>query len=385
MALPFITGTVLQAADLNLLAPIDSPSFTTKLTIGSGATGLVAMPYTGGGLVALYSTGVTPSTTNHAFLANSTSTYLNSPSGAFTKIQVGGVDVVAATSTGAAVTGTLSSTGWISTPSGITSSGGNNLALSYNGGANGLIVGNALTRSLSATTQIDGVLTVPAGTAGAKSIQIGGTATTGLYAPASGFIYLNAPTATSLSVGDSNVLVAQAGSVTSLQPLLLPAGTSVANAIQFGGSATTGFYSPGAGTVATPGNFYVGSTAGALTTYGGIINGGSYIQAGNTLISPSAPTIASGFGTSPSIVASNTAAFKVTIGTGGAASGVLTFPAATNGWAVHCTDVTNRVSIVAVAVSTSTTSVTVEAYSRTTGLASTFTAGDVLEFSALGY
>jgi hypothetical protein len=47
--------------------------------------------------------------------------------------------------------------------------------------------------------------------------------------------------------------------------------------------------------------------------------------------------------------------------------------------------VTNRVTIVAVAVSTSTTSVTVEAYSRTTGLASTFVAGDVLEFSALGY
>jgi hypothetical protein len=106
---------------------------------------------------------------------------------------------------------------------------------------------------------------------------------------------------------------------------------------------------------------------------------------GRVMVAVTSPTIASGFGTSPTITAFNTAAFKVTVGTGGAASGILTFPAAATGWAVHCTDVTGRATIVAVAVSTSTTSVTVEAYSRTTGLATTFAAGDVLEFSALGY
>jgi hypothetical protein len=130
------------------------------------------------------------------------------------------------------------------------------------------------------------------------------------------------------------------------------------------------------------------SSTGTITATSGILIGAGASYKDNTgkgIIVAVSPTIASGFGTSPTIASTNTAAFKVTVGTGGAASGVLTFPAASNGWAVHCTDVTSRASIVAVAVSTSTTSVTVEAYSRTTGAASTFAAGDVLEFSALGY
>jgi hypothetical protein len=230
-------------------------------------------PYTAGGYGALYSTAVTPGNGNFAFVTTGVNTYLNGTG--TSALWVNGANVLTATSTGAAVTGTLSSTGALSVPN----------------------------------------------------------------------------------------------------------GTSAANAIQFGGSATTGFYSTGAGIVRTPAQLISdGGFNGSYTSYS------FYNVNGVRVLSATAPTIASGFGTSPSITASaGTAAFKVTVGTGGAASGVLTFPAATTGWAVNCTDVTNRVTIVAVAVSTSTTSVTVEAYSRTTGLASTFVAGDVLEFSALGY
>ena len=198
----------------------------------------------------------------------------------------------------------------------------------------------------------------------------------------------------------------------------VPTGTSGATSIQFGGSVTTGFYSQGAGYVNTPSYIVApriygfGGASGAYmhldlgadqTTATFNYNSsnvwfvnfqGNSSQFGNfsiggispkIIINATAPTIASGFGTTPSIAAGNTAAFKVTVGTGGASSGVLTFPTATTGWSVQGTDNTNYATVVVVCVPTSTTSVTVYAYSRTTGLASTFSAGDVLSFQALGY
>jgi hypothetical protein len=63
----------------------------------------------------------------------------------------------------------------------------------------------------------------------------------------------------------------------------------------------------------------------------------------NLLISPIAPTIAGGFGTSPSITVNNgTASFSINVGTGGtASSGTIGLPTATTAW--HCTafDITN--------------------------------------------
>jgi hypothetical protein len=60
----------------------------------------------------------------------------------------------------------------------------------------------------------------------------------------------------------------------------------------------------------------------------------------NLVSSNTAPTIASGFGTSPSLVNTNgTAAFLIHIGTGGTAStGNLTMPAAANGWMCDAAD-----------------------------------------------
>ena len=140
------------------------------------------------------------------------------------------------------------------------------------------------------------------------------------------------------------------------------------------------------------------TSTGALTIVGGLscttidasnnINTTSRYRLGDvTLISATAPTIASGFGTSPSISAANgTAAFTVTIGTGGSEStGVLTLPAASNGWVVMCVDITNAASFVTAQTAGTTTSATLTNYSRTTGLATAWTAGDVIRCLALAY
>lgn len=111
----------------------------------------------------------------------------------------------------------------------------------------------------------------------------------------------------------------------------------------------------------------------------------------NLVANTTAPTIGSGFGTSPSIAANNgTAAFTVNVGTGGtASSGVITMPAATTGWT--CT-VTNRTGVAAnradqhtVQTATTTTSVTVQNQTISTGAALAWTASDVLALACLAY
>jgi hypothetical protein len=98
---------------------------------------------------------------------------------------------------------------------------------------------------------------------------------------------------------------------------------------------------------------------------------GSLQMAGKLLISPTAPTVSSGFGTSPSIVNSNgPEAFEVNVGTGGVAtSGVLTMPTAANGWSCSATDM--NTNIVTRETAFTTTSITLTA-------ASAWTASDKL-------
>ena len=105
-------------------------------------------------------------------------------------------------------------------------------------------------------------------------------------------------------------------------------------------------------------------------------------------ISKTAPTIASGFGTDPSIPANNgTAAFTVNVGTGGSASaGVVTMPAATTGWDCKV-DYTGTPQAAARTLSapTSATSITLTNYTIATAGALAWTAGQVLNVSCLGY
>lgn len=107
--------------------------------------------------------------------------------------------------------------------------------------------------------------------------------------------------------------------------------------------------------------------------------------------SSTAPTVASGFGTTPSVPFNNgTSAFTIDVGTGGVAtSGVITMPAATNGWACHVEDQTAVLANVANArtmqIASTTTSVTVENQTVSTGAALAWTASDILVLSCHGY
>lgn len=102
-----------------------------------------------------------------------------------------------------------------------------------------------------------------------------------------------------------------------------------------------------------------------------------------------APTISSGFGSSPSVVnGASDAAFTINVGTGGAASaGVIAFgTAAPHGWACDVVDTTTSTATVFVtkSVPTSATTVTFTNY-NTSGTAAAWVASDVLAAKCSGY
>lgn len=107
--------------------------------------------------------------------------------------------------------------------------------------------------------------------------------------------------------------------------------------------------------------------------------------------SATAPTISSGFGTSPSVSAENgTIAFRVDVGTGGAAtSGVIGLPTATTGWNCWVDDLTaqaaNDGDERTVQTASSTTTATVENQTVSTGAAVAWSASDVLLVSCFAY
>lgn len=100
-----------------------------------------------------------------------------------------------------------------------------------------------------------------------------------------------------------------------------------------------------------------------------------------------APAIASGFCTSPSISANNgTFAFTVTIGSACAGStGTLTMPAATTGWVCDAHNTTTPASNIVEQSGGSTTTVVLQNYVRTTGVAGNFTASDVIRVKCSAY
>jgi len=103
---------------------------------------------------------------------------------------------------------------------------------------------------------------------------------------------------------------------------------------------------------------------------------------------PGAPVIASGFGTSPSIVDSNgTNAFRINVGTGGTATnGTLTMPATKRTWVCNIQDLTTHSATVfnTLMSASTTTSVTFTNY-NTSGAAAAWGSGDVLSVSCVGY
>jgi hypothetical protein len=110
----------------------------------------------------------------------------------------------------------------------------------------------------------------------------------------------------------------------------------------------------------------------------------------NILIHETAPTISSGFGTSPSIVTPNgTAAFTINVGTGGVAtSGVIGLVTAATGWNCFATDITatsTHTALETEITASTTTSATLESQNRATGAATAWATGSIIRVSCFAY
>lgn len=128
-------------------------------------------------------------------------------------------------------------------------------------------------------------------------------------------------------------------------------------------------------------------TAGGLAATKAITAGTGYRLASTLMVSSTAPTIASGFCTSPTVPNANgTAAFTVNVGSACAGStGVITMPTAATGWVCSAYNITTPATNVVNQTAGTTTSVTVTNYVRTTGVAGNFTSSDVLRFQCSAY
>jgi hypothetical protein len=142
-------------------------------------------------------------------------------------------------------------------------------------------------------------------------------------------------------------------------------------------------------TVNNDGSLVAGTAAGAISVFPVIrISNSFQFNSGKVITSATAPTIASGFGTSPSVPNNNgTAAFTINVGTGGTAtSGVVTMPAATAGWACNVTpNAAPQAGAEMFSVPTSTTSITITNYTSSTGVALAWPASAVLQVTCTGY
>lgn len=124
---------------------------------------------------------------------------------------------------------------------------------------------------------------------------------------------------------------------------------------------------------------YGGLVAGYISGVNGLRLGGSAVLS----ISSTAPSIASGFGTSPLVSTSNgTASFNITIGSGGTDSiGTINLPTASNGWNCFANDMTTPGVNATKQTASSATSATLTNYNTTTGIAVAWTAGDIIRIA----
>lgn len=248
--------------------------------------------------------------------------------------------------------------------------------------ASGAIVHNTTTNNQSYTTSGAGTITITSGTAGSiNNMSIGATtAGTGAFTTLSasstvsgtGFsTYLASPPAiggTAAAAGSFTTL--GASSTVTLSPayanvVLSPTGTGVVT------------ISPA--TAGTINNVSIGATTASTGKF-------TTITETNLLVSNAAPTISSGFGTSPSVTANNgTAAFRINVGTGAtASSGVIGLPTATTGWNCWVQDFTTPATTFTKVSASTTTTVTVTNY-NTTGVATAWAASDILQVSCFAY
>ena len=111
----------------------------------------------------------------------------------------------------------------------------------------------------------------------------------------------------------------------------------------------------------------------------------------NSAIRKGAPTISSGFGTSPSVASNNgPVAFTINVGSGGSATGgVVGLPTATTGWNCWVRNLTgqaaNRADQTTVQTASSTTTATIQNQTISTGAALAWSASDILRVSCFAY
>lgn len=197
----------------------------------------------------------------------------------------------------------------------------------------------------------------PNGSASAPSIAFASQPNTGWYHRVSSEMTLAANGVAAMGLDGDLTLVAANG-------LKWNSGTSI------GAGVDTTLVRLAPGVIAPGANFAFGLTAPAFVR--------------------TAPTISSGFGSSPSIVASNgTAAFTINVGTGGSAtSGVVGLPTATTGWNCFANDITAAAAHVAYntrQTASSTTTATLENQTTSTGAAIAWGASDILRVNCVAY
>jgi hypothetical protein len=221
--------------------------------------------------------------------------------------------------------------------------------------------------------------------AASNSITLAGTDATTMTFPATSATVARTDTGQTLSGTQSFSGTVTGTAVVSLLASPFPIGSTTPNTGAFTTLAASGAVSgAGFGTYLASPPAIGGTSAAAVT--GTTVKATAGFNAANLLISATAPTIQSGFGTSPSITASNgPAAFRVSVGTGGVAqSGVIGLPTAANGWNCFATDVTTSVNAwMLKQTATSTTSVTLTNFLGTSG--QSWNPGDVLAVSCFAY
>ena len=236
-------------------------------------------------------------------------------------------------------------------------------------------------------------------------------------APTTGTVTLNPTNAGSINNLNIGLTVPQGGAFTALSSTQPYTNNSVNGAVELGAKGTanipyidlnssgnsndydvrlqaSGGTTIGTGTL----NIYAATTTvnGSLSTTAGITstsNNASTYQASSAyflstkkFISITAPTIASGFGTSPSVPVSNgTVSFQINVGIGGtASSGVITMPAATTDWNCSVVNPIAGAGTFTQQSAATTTTVTFTNYTLATAVAVAWPASYVLRVNCVG-
>jgi len=118
---------------------------------------------------------------------------------------------------------------------------------------------------------------------------------------------------------------------------------------------------------------------------------GYFTSSNSTLptLGSAAPTISSGFGTSPSVANQNgNAAFVINVGTGGTATnGVIGMPTTINGWVAACVDITaaaGHTGLQTVQTASATNSITIESQ-NSAGTATAWATGSLVRIVAFPF